>query len=216
MADAAKAFVFGALLALAVGPIALLIMQRGLSYGLSSSVPSAIGVALADLSYALVAFSAGSLLLPYFHAHGVLWRMGSALVLIAVGAYLFGCAVRVAGNTQEKPPSHARSMVGDAASIYFLTLANPLTLLVFMALMAQLRIERTLWSVSLHAALVFLGSLLVQLVWASGSAALGSALGRTKWVQALNFLSYGAIIAFGLYGLVQAGGDMRSVTAPEQ
>ncbi len=207
--DAFKAFAFGALLALAVGPIALLIVARGVRDGARSAVPSAIGVALADFTYALLAFSLGGVLLPQLHAHEAWWRLGSSLVLVAVGAYLFGSAVRQAGNAAPERPLGRGTMLSDAISIFFLTLANPLTIVLFAAFLAQLDLRGGWLALTYYALLVFLGSLLVQLVWASAGAALGAVLRQPAVVRAVNFVSFAGVVAFGLYGLVEAGARLR-------
>ena len=53
-----RAFFFGVTIAAPVGPIALLLVHAGLNHRLSAALSGALGVALADFTYALAALSA--------------------------------------------------------------------------------------------------------------------------------------------------------------
>jgi hypothetical protein len=58
--DELRALFFGATVAAAIGPIALLIIHNGMRHGLAAALASAAGVAAADFVYAVLAFTAGS------------------------------------------------------------------------------------------------------------------------------------------------------------
>jgi threonine/homoserine/homoserine lactone efflux protein len=74
-----KAFVFGVVVAGSIGPIALLIFGTGARRGFATGAFAAIGPALADLGYALAAFSIGALVLPLLAAHEQGIRVGPLL-----------------------------------------------------------------------------------------------------------------------------------------
>lgn len=59
-----KTLVFGATLAIAIGPIGLLIIDHAARGGLRMGLSSALGAASGDLTYALVALAAGVRVLP--------------------------------------------------------------------------------------------------------------------------------------------------------
>ncbi|MGE0029949.1 MAG: hypothetical protein AB7T20_02370 [Steroidobacteraceae bacterium] len=61
-----KALAFGMVLAGSIGPIALLIFGTAARRGFAAGCFAGLGAALADLVYALLAFSIGALLLPVF------------------------------------------------------------------------------------------------------------------------------------------------------
>lgn len=82
---ALKAFLFGLTLAVAVGPIALLILGYGTRHGLRAGGPAALGAALADLTYALMAFFLGNRLAPHLEAHTAGLRLTASLVLLGLG-----------------------------------------------------------------------------------------------------------------------------------
>jgi len=49
-----QTFIFGITLAISIGPIAILILNRSMNCGLKNGVLSGLGAATADLTYALV------------------------------------------------------------------------------------------------------------------------------------------------------------------
>jgi threonine/homoserine/homoserine lactone efflux protein len=81
----ARSFAFGATLAAAVGPIAVLILNYGIRSGLRQAVAAGFGAALADFTYALTAFSIGSILLARFTRYEQALRVVSGLILVASG-----------------------------------------------------------------------------------------------------------------------------------
>src|SRR5262245_29784361 len=92
--NALHAFVFGFSLAIAIGPIALLIVNNGVNHGLRVALRSALGAASADFVYALLAFSVGSEVISTLNAYEAGIRTFSGLLLIAIGAWLAWKALR--------------------------------------------------------------------------------------------------------------------------
>src|SRR3989344_4250 len=54
-----KAYFIGLTIAFTIGPISLLIAQRGITKGLESAIVTSLGVAIADFTFALVACTVG-------------------------------------------------------------------------------------------------------------------------------------------------------------
>lgn len=84
-------FLFGLMIALSVGPVALMIANHGMRAGTATGVRAAIGVAAADGCHAVVAFTIGAMLASTLASHLSLFRIVGALVLLAMGA---GCCGR--------------------------------------------------------------------------------------------------------------------------
>lgn len=61
-----KAFIFGFILSLSIGPIAILVLNNGIQHGYTVAVRSAIGAALADYCYALISFIVGTWIITSF------------------------------------------------------------------------------------------------------------------------------------------------------
>ena len=198
--NALHAFVFGVSLAIAIGPIALLIINNGLNHGIGVAVRSGFGAAAADLLYSLTAFLLGARVVAVLGAHERVIHMMSGALLVAIGVWLayktqLAYAARAPALRPELDPKGFRIT-------FVLTLANPLTLVIFLGFAAQLSLAGDSGAAILLSLCVFLGSLLVQM----GLAVLGASLG--KWItdrrviNVLNSASAVAIVAFGVKGML--------------
>ena len=201
--NALHAFAFGFSLAIAIGPIALLIFQNGLTHGLQVAVRSALAAATADWIYAWLAFWVGSQVITVLAPYAPVIRTISALLLIAIGAWLSWKAARVP-PADSAPSERVRGTVAGFWITLGLTLSNPLTLAMFLGFAGQLSPGGDSYSAAYYALWVFLGSLLVQLALASLGASIGKWLANTRVIAMLNFASGIAIVAFGVRGLLAA------------
>lgn len=151
-------FLFGLMIALSVGPVALMIANYGMRAGTATGVRAAIGVAAADGCYAVVAFTIGALLAGTLASHLSLFRMVGACVLLAMGARMLWQALRDRRRTLDgdvPPPPGNRPFM----SMFFVTLANPLTILLFYGSAIGRFVKSPAWLAASHgvAALVVLG-----------------------------------------------------------
>lgn len=197
----AKSFLFGVTMAAAVGPIALLIVSYGIRAGFKPAAAAGLGAALADLVYAASAFALGSLLLAALARHQPVLKLASALTLIVFGVWLAGRAWRAL-------PAAARSVeAGRVAAplitTFALTIVNPLTIVLFAVFSAQLPVAESAYAIGAAAFALFLGSLVVQLVWAAGGSIVARFLSHAAALKALNVASGIAIAAFGVAGIVE-------------
>lgn len=196
-----RSLAFGATLAAAVGPIALLIVGYGIRAGLKPAVGAGVGAALADLTYALAAFSIGSLLLTRLVQYERAFRVWSAVALVGVGLWLM---VQAARPPMAAGPPLSGDISRPLVTTYLLTLVNPLTIVIFTTFAAQLPLTASRSAAVVFAASVFLGSLMVQMIFAAGGASLSRIISRPGWIRALNMLSGAAIAAFGITALIHA------------
>jgi threonine/homoserine/homoserine lactone efflux protein len=198
-----QSFLFGVTLAAAVGPIALLIVNYGISQGFRTAFAAGCGAAVADLLYAMLAFVAGAQLLAWLADKQDGFRRLSSMVLVLLGLWMMWRAW--ASKVTQNP---AAGMVTARAqrpflTLLLLTLVNPLTVLVFVGFAGQLPLGGSVRAAALLALAVFAGSLMVQTVFALGGAALARVLSDWRWQRLLNGLSGLAIAAFGLHGMWQ-------------
>lgn len=131
-----KGLVVGLAVAAPVGPIGLLCIRRTLTNGRLAGLASGFGAAVADGFYGFLAatgFALSGLLL----SHGTIMQVGGGLLLLALGAGTFrkGLARRAAKNGAELKRASA---IGAFASTFVLTVANPSTILSFVALISAL------------------------------------------------------------------------------
>jgi arginine exporter protein ArgO len=193
-----KSLLFGFTIAIAIGPIALLIVNYGVTRGFASAARSALGAGLADFTYAIVAFVAGDLFVARLETDRPLFEIVAALTLVAFGGYMLFAAMRAGMAVSAAASSPDRS---ELATTYVLTLLNPLTLIVFAGFSGQLPLAGSTTRSLVLALAVFLGSVVVQLALAATGAELGRWLRSPATLRALNGISGLGIVVFGLVGL---------------
>lgn len=193
-----KSLLFGLTVALAIGPIALLIVNYGVTRGFAAAARSAFGAGLADFTYAIVAFVAGDLLVARLQAHRTVFEIVAACILLLFGIYMLASALRAQRPVGAAPATGTRN---ELVTTYGLTLFNPLTLIAFAGFAGQLPLAGSTARALVLAAAVFIGSILVQLALAAAGAQLGRWLRSAAALKLLNVASGLGILAFGLIGL---------------
>ncbi|WP_407971904.1 LysE family translocator [Burkholderia pyrrocinia] len=192
-------FLFGLTIALSVGPVALMIANYGMRAGTASGVRAAVGVAAADGCYAVVAFTIGAMLASTLASHLLLFRVVGALVLLAMGARMLWQALTDRRRTLDgdAPPPGNRPFT----SMFFVTLANPLTILLFYGYATAAAGAHLHWLFG--AACVFAGSLAGQLVFAFGGSAIGRVVKSPGWLAASHVVAALVVLGYGIAGLVR-------------
>jgi len=195
-----RSFLFGFTLAIAVGPIALLIMTYGIRDGLRPAVAAGVGAALADLIFALIAFLIGALLLNTLAEHARTLRILAGVVLVVIGCWMMWQASRQRGTpgAAARPRDLSRPFVATL----LLTLVNPLTIVAFTTFAAQLPLGSPASTTVLYALSLFFGSLIVQMTFAVGGSVLSGLFRDPGRLTLLNSASGAAIVAFGIVGLM--------------
>jgi len=194
-----KAFVFGAVLAGAIGPIALLIFGTSARQGFAAGAFAGLGAALADFLYAFTALSVGALILPLLATHGRAIRAGCALLLIGLGAWMLLRRALFGEAPVERVPAS-----NTLWPTFLLTIGNPMTLVVFAGIAPQLPVAGSIPKAAVLALALGAGSAGVQMAFAGAGAALGAALPGAGWRRAIATASAIGIIAFGIAGLAGA------------
>jgi len=135
-----KAFILGFIVAVPVGPIAILIFQRSLSLGYLAGLASGIGAALADGLFAFLA-SLGIAALAETIEESIIWvRPMGGLILLVLGGYFFFKKSLVLQTEEVLTPRYLHHYTWDAFSTFLLTLTNPMTVLAFAALFAGINL----------------------------------------------------------------------------
>lgn len=201
MASLFKAFAFGMTLAIAVGPIALLIVSRSAKSGIAHGLGAALGASTADFVFALIAFLAGKAIAPALASHRGALRLAGSLALAAIGLQMGWAGFRQLSRTNAPRPT-LKPGHHPFLTTFGLTLVNPLTVIAFVGLSGQLSLSGPLAGPMSYALAVFFGTLVVQF----GLAALGAGLGATllKSARRLSLLTVGSgigLVAFALVGL---------------
>lgn len=198
------AFLFGFSLAIAIGPIALLIVHNGINHGLRVAVRSGVGAATADFLYALLAFAVGGGIVAALAAHAQIVRVMSAGLLIGIGGWLAWRALDARAAAATGSQSRGGGLSAGFWMTLGLTLANPLTLVLFIGFAGQLSQRADSYDAVYYALCIFLGSCVVQMALALLGASIGKWLASSRVIAVLNFASGIAIVAFGVRGAISA------------
>lgn len=190
-----KAILLGLAVAAPLGPIGALCIARTLQMGFAAGFAGGFGTAAADATYAALAA------LGFAALAGVL-DGGAGLVRIVGGLLLLALAVkgwRSASGEAKPARADARTLLATAATTYALTIANPATILSFVAMFAGLGLADEPDAASALQAVggVFLGSLLW---WAALSG--GIALTRHRLPAGFApLVSRGSALMLGALGI---------------
>jgi threonine/homoserine/homoserine lactone efflux protein len=195
----ARAIVLGFTVAAAVGPISLLTIRRTLEHGRRYGLASGLGVALADGTYAAIAaFGLTAVTSILVGARAILGIVGG-VVIVYLGLRTMTSRPTEAAAVTERP-----GMPAATASIYGLTMTNPMTILSFAALFGALGLTRQgIGEAAVLTIGVFLGSSLWWLLLVTAVGWLRSRVTVTAltWV---NRLSGFVLLVFGTAAIVFA------------
>lgn len=128
-----KGFVIGLLMAIPVGPVVLLCVNRTLNKGKRSGFASGLGVSSAEFVYSVLAGLGVKYVLDFIVTHRVFFEIIGGIVLFSLGLITF--------FTEPKERSKAKTnkfLIGDYFSTFVLTLAHPLLFVSFVAVFASL------------------------------------------------------------------------------
>jgi threonine/homoserine/homoserine lactone efflux protein len=191
-----KGVIVGIAIAAPVGPIGLLCMQRTLTSGWLSGLISGLGAATADSVYGSIAAFGLTLVQDFLldHTKAIAKAGGVVLCLLGIRILLMKPSTVVA-----KPRMSTMGLVGDFAGTFMLTLANPMTILSFIAIFAALNTSAASDSYGAAATLilgVFAGSAAWWLFLSLGIGGIRHRIDEPalRWIARL---SGALVIAFG-------------------
>jgi threonine/homoserine/homoserine lactone efflux protein len=191
-----KGLVIGVSIAAPVGPIGLLCIRRSLEQGRIAGFASGLGAATADAAYGCVAGFGLTAVSSFLLAHVFALHLGGGAALCYMGARTF----------LSPPALREANGAGGLRSAYWstllLTLANPTTILSFIAVFAGFGLvaSPSYGAAATLVAGVFIGSALWWLILSSSVALMRHRV-SPQWMQRINRLSGGSIVVFGLYAL---------------
>lgn len=125
-----KGILIGLLVSVPLGPIGVLVIQRTVNKSRRAGFLSGIGAALSDTIYAIVAGFSLTFIIEFIRRHEIVFQTIGALVVLALGIHIFFKNPvtdlrrnRLRGNTHFQ----------DVVSSFLVTISNPLTVFVFLA-----------------------------------------------------------------------------------
>ena len=126
-----RGLILGFTIASAVGPITLLTIRRTIAHGRAYGFASGLGIAAADMTYAgIAAFGLTAVTGLLVSAHVLLGVVGGAVIVFMGVRTMLSHPVDVARDTARP------GLTSAFASIFGLTLTNPLTIVLFAGMFA--------------------------------------------------------------------------------
>ncbi|MCC6470914.1 MAG: LysE family transporter [Alphaproteobacteria bacterium] len=194
-----RGLMIGLAIAAPVGPIGVLCIRRSLAGGFALGFLTGMGAAAADGVYGAVAAFGLTAVSGFLMAQQKFLALGGGIALIWLGWQ----TARRAPATREAAAGKAESLAGAFASTFVLTLANPATILSFIAVFAGLGLGATPGTAGAVAVVagVFIGSAAWWLFLAGAMAALHRQVppAAVAWINRVS----GAVLAvFGIAALL--------------
>lgn len=190
-----KGIVLGFCIAAPVGPIGIMCIRRTLHYGRFSGLFSGLGAAVADTLFGVISAFGLTLVSSFLATERFWFHLIGGLFLLLLGGRTF-LAKPLDTN---KEVSH-KTLIGDFVSTFFLTLANPLTILSFVAVFAGLGLSDNRGSAPILIAGVFFGSALWWLILSEGITLFRRKISKKVMIW-VNRIAGIIIMAFGLVAL---------------
>lgn len=197
-----KGLAFGFVLAATVGPMWVLCFRRTLASGTLAGFVSGMGIAVADGLYgAVAAFGLTAISGFLLQQQRALALVGGAFLLYLGAKALLARPAALDGGPSGAPPG---SLSAAFASTLGLTLANPPTILAFVAIFAGLGLGSSgdFAAASLVVLGVFLGSAAWWVILAAAAGRLRARLGP-RLARTINVVSGLTILGFALWQLAQ-------------
>ncbi len=183
--------VLGFSIAAPVGPIGVLCIRRSLADGFRVGFFTGLGAAAADAAYGASAAFGITALAGFLQGNATILRLLG-------GFFMLGLGIKTILSRPAASPATAASQAGAFASTFFLTLANPMTMLSFLAIFTGLGLGSSAhdWSAASRlTAGVFIGSAAWWLFLSAATSYWRSRL-TVAWMRHINRASGAIIIAF--------------------
>ena len=197
-----RGLIIGFTIAAAVGPISLLVIRRTIEHGGIYGFASGLGVATADASYGAIAAFGLTAVTSFLVSGKLLLGLVGGAIIALLGVRTMLSRPGAVARDAERP-----GLAGAFASIYALTMTNPMTILSFAAIFAGLGLATGASFVDAAALTlaVWAGSTLWWVVLTSIVAWLREKVSTTVllWV---NRISGAALVVFGIVAVLVALG----------
>ena len=129
-----RGIVIGLMVSVPLGPMGVLIIQKPLQKGALAGFVAGMGAAFADLFYATVAAFGLGVVLNAIQSHELILQIIGGIFLVIVGATIyFGNPLK---QIRMKKRVSKKGLLGDFLTLFFLTVSNPVAIVVFMAVFA--------------------------------------------------------------------------------
>ncbi|MDO9613654.1 MAG: LysE family transporter [Bacteroidota bacterium] len=157
----AKGILIGLLVSIPLGPIGVLVIQRTVNKNRIAGLLCGMGAALSDVFYAIVAGFSLTILIDFISEHEILFQTIGAMVVLGLGIHIF---FKNPVSDLRKNRLRGNSHYQDIAFSFLITLSNPLTVFVFLAVFTSSGVAVSLEQ-PYHSFFVILGIFAGALLW---------------------------------------------------
>ncbi len=126
-----KGILTGMAVSIPLGPLGILCIQRTVNKNWKSGIFSGLGIATADTTYAFVAGFSLSIIIDFIRTYELYFKLVGLFVLILLGVYIFRSNPTKQIQTYKRRGS---SHLQDYLTTFLITLSNPLSIFVFVAI----------------------------------------------------------------------------------
>lgn len=205
-----KSFFFGLAIAIPPGPIGILSIRKTIELGFLGALCVALGVAVADSIYSIIAIAGLTALSSFFEAYVGYIQLIGGLLLIILG-------IRELLNP---PVEHSRKVPRNSTYVKLIlesvafTLANPATIIIFMSFFASIGANTA--SLAGKGAMVFgvfCGSCLWFIILGLITLQIRGYISK-KWMNQIHILSATILMGFGLWAFIHGYNNLQCPTRP--
>ena len=129
-----RGMLIGLMVSVPLGPMGVLIIQKTLHKGALSGFIAGMGAACADLFYATVAAFGLGFVINTIKTHEVILQIVGGIFLLIMGLNIY--FANPLKQIKARRRVTKKGLLGDFLSLFFLTVSNPVTVVVFMAVFA--------------------------------------------------------------------------------
>ena len=133
-----KGLLIGIITTIPVGPAGLLVVNRTLNYGRVSGFLTGLGIATADVVFAILAGLGVTILVQFLEEGRLFFNLAGSLVIISLGILIFfNNPIKKLRNAKPREKRNAWYYMSGL----FITLSNPVVLLVYLAIFTALNVS---------------------------------------------------------------------------
>jgi threonine/homoserine/homoserine lactone efflux protein len=156
-----KGILIGLLVSIPLGPIGVLVIQRTVNKSRIAGLLSGMGAALSDTLYAIVAGFSLTFVIDFIREHEMMFQAIGALVVLVLGISIF---FKNPVNDLRRNRLRGNTHFQDIISSFLVTISNPLTVFVFLAVFTSSGVAISLEK-PYHSFFVILGIFLGAFLW---------------------------------------------------
>jgi len=192
-----KGIIIGLLVSAPLGPIGIMCIQRTLNRGYMSGFVSGLGAAAADIIFAVIAGFGLTIIINFIEEKHLYFQILGGIFVLYIGYKIFNTNPVKQLKLQRLNKTRLSQ---DFASIFLLTISNPMAIFLFVAIMAALKVVGDLLSffeLSILVSGIAGGAILWWFVLASIANRFRKKI-RLKSIWWLNKITGSVVFLFGL------------------